>query len=437
MLYPYMEKKNGNSIRKYTKELIETQKLSKEELQALQGARLRDLLIHCADNVPAYKDIDKSLAAADPFAALAKIQPLSKKVFRENPDSFFASNLPEASRIPNKSGGSTGLPMHFFMDRQQVEHYEAARWRGLSWYGITNGSRSVMVWGSSIELSLKDQKAHIREDKYLKNREVLSAYELNADDGGKYIDYLNSYKPEYLYGYSTALTAFAKAIEKAGKDKLKIKLKAVICTSESLFDWQRSLMSEVFGCPVSGEYGARDAGILAYMCPCGGVHITAENCILEILDPRTLQPVKTGETGVIAVTDLFTRVQPRLRYLIGDTASLSDADCPCGRKLPLIKALEGREDALLVAEGGRLVHGNFANQIIRDYPMVSGFQLIQHTPQAATLRLAGKPEEIPAETIKKLISDNLPGVEIGLEYADAIAPAASGKIRYSIREFDL
>ncbi|MCQ2561616.1 MAG: phenylacetate--CoA ligase family protein, partial [Clostridia bacterium] len=157
MLYPYMEKKNGNSIRKYTKELIETQKLSKEELQALQEARLRDLLLHCADNVPAYKDIDKSLAAADPFAALAKIQPLSKKVFRENSDSFFASNLPEASRIPNKSGGSTGLPMHFFMDRQQVEHYEAARWRGLSWYGITNGSRSVMVWGSSIELSLKDQ----------------------------------------------------------------------------------------------------------------------------------------------------------------------------------------------------------------------------------------------------------------------------------------
>ena len=102
-----------------------------------------------------------------------------------------------------------------------------------------------------------------------------------------------------------------------------------------------------------------------------------------------------------------------------------------------MKAPEGREDALLVAEGGRLVHGNFANQIIRDYPQVSGFQLIQHTPKTATLKLAGDPAVIPADAIVSLISANLPGVSIQTEFVDAIAPAPSGKIRYSIREFDL
>lgn len=437
LLYPYMEKKKGNSIRQYTRELIESQRLPAEALKKLQEDRLRELLLFCAEKVPAYSSIDKKLAEKDPFAALKTIKPLSKKVFRENPEAYLAAGLPESSRIPNKSGGSTGLPLHFFMDRQQVEHYEAARWRGLSWYGITNGSRSVMVWGSSIELSAQEQKSHAREEKYLKNREVLSAYTLNEDDGDKYIEYLNSYKPEYLYGYSTALTAFAKAIEKAGKEKLKIRLKAVIATSESLFGWQIKTLTEVFGCPVAGEYGARDAGILAYTCPFGGNHIMAENCILEILDPKTLEPVKSGETGVIAVTDLFTRVQPRLRYLIGDTASLSDMECSCGRHLPLIKSLEGREDALLVCEGGRLVHGNFANQIIRDYPQVNGFQLIQHSPKEATLKLAGDPNKIPGEKIKNLISENLPGVELSLEYVEAVEPAPSGKIRYSIREFDL
>ena len=436
-LYPYMEKRKGNRIRFFTKQLQESEKLAPQELRALQETRLKELLLHCADHVPAYAGLDRAAIEADPFAALQSIPPLDKKTFRTDPDSFIALNVPASSLIPNKSGGSTGSPVHFFMDRQQVEQYEAARWRGLSWYGITNGSRSVMVWGSSIELSPEARKAHDREDKWLKNREVMSAYELNENDGQKYIDYLNSYKPEYLYGYSTALTAFAKAIEKAGKEKLKIRLKAIVTTSETLFPWQAEYLNKVFDCPIGNEYGARDAGILAYSCPCGGMHITAENAILEVLDPKTLQPLPEGSDGILAITDLTNRVQPRLRYMVGDTGTLLPGKCSCGRTLPLMKAPEGREDALLVAEGGRLVHGNFANQIIRDYPAVNGFQLIQHTPQTATLKLAGDPAVIPADKIVSLISANLPGVKIETEFVDAIAPAPSGKIRYSIREFDL
>ena len=436
-LYPYMEKRKGNRIRLFTKQLQESERLAPEELRALQEKKLKELLLYCAEHVPAYARLDHAAIEADPFAALQAIPPLDKKTFREAPDRFIALNIPAESLIPNKSGGSTGSPVHFYMDRQQVEQYEAARWRGLSWYGITNGSRSVMVWGSSIELSPEARRAHDREDKWLKNREVLSAYELNEADGQKYIDYLNSYKPEYLYGYSTALEAFARAIEKAGTDKLAIRLKAIITTSETLFPWQAEYLKQVFGCPVGNEYGARDAGILAYSCPCGGMHVTAENCILEVLDPKTLQPLPNGESGIFAITDLTNRVQPRLRYMVGDTGTLLDGSCACGRTLPLMKAPEGREDALLVAEGGRLVHGNFANQIIRDYPMVNGFQLIQHTPGTATLRLAGDPEAIPADAIVSLIEKNLPGVSIATEYVDKIDPAPSGKIRYSIREFPL
>ena len=436
-LYPYMEKRKGNRIRLFTKELQQSERMSREELRALQEKRLKELLLHCAKNVPAYKALDKALIEADPFAALAGVSPLDKKAFRESPELFLARGVSRDCLIPNKSGGSTGSPVHFYMDRQQVEQYEAARWRGLSWYGITNGSRSVMVWGSSIELAPEARKKHDREDKWLKNREVLSAYELSDADGQKYIDYLNRYRPEYLYGYSTALTAFAKAIEKAGTDKLRIKLKAVITTSETLFPWQAETIGKVFGCPVGNEYGARDAGILAYSCPCGGMHITAENAILEVLDPKMLEVLPEGSDGILAITDLTNRVQPRLRYMVGDTGTLLKGKCACGRTLPLMKAPEGREDALLVAAGGRLVHGNFANQIIRDYPQVNGFQLIQHTPESATLRLAGDPAAIPAEQIVSLISANLPGVSIRTEFVGAIAPAPSGKIRYSIREFDL
>ena len=296
-LYPYMEKRKGNRIRFFTKQLQESEKLAPQELRALQESKLKELLLHCADNVPAYAALDRAAIEADPFAALQSIPPLDKKAFRADPDSFIALNAPASSLIANKSGGSTGSPVHFYMDRNQVEQYEAARWRGLGWYGITNGSRSVMVWGSSIELSPEARKAHDREDKWLKNREVLSAYELNEDDGQKYVDYLNSYKPEYLYGYSTALTAFAKAIEKAGKENLRIRLKVIVTTSETLFPWQAEYLGKVFGCPVGNEYGARDAGILAYSCPCGGMHVTAENAILRCWTRRRCSPCRKEKTA--------------------------------------------------------------------------------------------------------------------------------------------
>lgn len=140
---------------------------------------------------------------------------------------------------------------------------------------------------------------------------------------------MNRYKPEYLYGYASILTAFAQMMERRGLS-LKITLKAVVSTSETLEPWQEQLLGRVFRCPVANEYGARDAGILAYRCPEGCMHITAENCVIEVLSPKTHEPLGVGKSGVLAVTDLHNFVQPRLRYLLGDVAGISGEACRCG-----------------------------------------------------------------------------------------------------------
>ena len=93
-------------------------------------------------------------------------------------------------------------------------------------------------------------------------------------------------------------------------------------------------------CPVANEYGARDAGILAYTCPSGGIHIIAENCIIEVLDPVTYEPVPNGQSGMLAITNLTNYVQPRLRYMLGDMGTLSTEECCCGRRLPLVPIIE-------------------------------------------------------------------------------------------------
>ena len=437
-LYPAMEKLRGNQIRAYEKELLQSQSLPEAELCALQEQKLRTLLTACLESVPAYKGLlTKETIEADPFAALRSIPVLNKKTFRENAEQYLNTARSKESMIPNLTGGSTSEPVHFFMDRYAVEHYEAARWRGLSWWGVTQGSRCVMVWGNPVELSQNEIKKTQLKEKYLKNRVVISAYDLDPKKTDDYISLLNRYRPEYLYGYSNALYLFAQLLRER-KSELKVKLKVVVSTSETLYDGQRELLTEVFGCPVTNEYGARDAGILAYQCREGKLHISAENVIFEVVDPQTMEPVAPGESGLVVTTDLNNLAQPRLRYLLGDTATLSDCPCGCGVNLPVLKSVDGREDAIFRLPNGKLVHGDIGTHLIRYYETLLQSQLIQTDPANITMKIVHtgeKPEEI--EAYKQKLLESLPGVAIHVEEVDEIPVSGSGKVRIAIREFPL
>jgi phenylacetate-CoA ligase len=75
---------------------------------------------------------------------------------------------------------------------------------------------------------------------------------------------------------------------------------------------------------------------------------------MEFLDENGI-PVSPGEKGEIAYTSLFNYAMPLIRYAIGDVGAISLEECPCGRKLPLMKVVEGRRDSFLVMPEGRLL----------------------------------------------------------------------------------
>jgi phenylacetate-CoA ligase len=438
-VYPAMERFRGNRVRAYTEALAGTESLSPAALRDHQADELRRLLLFCAEKIPAYRalSLTPEQIARDPFAALLRAPVLTKQAFRAGPDRYRDPARPPERLILNKTSGSTGEPVRFLLDRPAVEQYEAARWLGLRRWGVSCGSRSVMVWGNPIELAEGQRLASRLKDRFLKNRVILSAYRLRPEDTPRYIRFLNRFQPEYLYGYATALDALAGLLEgRAGE--LRLQLKVVVSTSETLWPWQRARLSRVFGCPVAGEYGARDAGILAYECPCGRLHLFSQNAVLEILDPRTLEPVPAGQTGVVAVTDLHNFAMPRLRWLLGDTAALSPDGCPCGLPEPVLQELGGREDALFLLPDGTLVHGNFAGQLSRKYPSVAKFQLVQTDRRHAVLRLVQpEPDASGAESFCREVAAMLPGVDVQLALADHLEPGPSGKFRCAVRAFDL
>ncbi len=435
--YPLMEARRGNRTRQYLSELIASQTLPPSDLASLQRNRLAALVDTCVKEVPAYRPAPGADGMTLP-ARWKAIKPLTREALLEHPDDYLSDAASKQTLIASSSGGSTGLPVKFYLDRYTVEHYEAARWRGLSWWGITPGSRSVMLWGSPIDLDKLSQASYRRKEKWLKNRVVIPAYSLSAADMPRHIAMLNRYRPEYIYGYPSALYSFVQLMQEGGLT-LAARPKIILCTSEMLFDFQREAIAAAFGCPVVNEYGARDAGILAYECPEGGMHIACENVLMEVLDPDSLTPLPIGEQGLLAVTDLHNLSMPRLRYLLGDMASLSQATCPCGMTLPLLGRLEGRFVDMLMTPEGRQVHGHAFVRMARLRQAVRRFQIVQHTPARATLTIVRNTLSVTDDTDQFVaqVRDMLPGVSIQVQMAENIPPSASGKSCYAVREFDM
>ena len=153
-------------------------------------------------------------------------------------------------------------------------------------------------------------------------------------------------------------------------------------TSERLYDHQRAEIAQGFGCTVANGYGGRDAGFIAHECPQRGMHLSAEDIIVEIIDADgTVLP--PGQAGEIVVTHLATRDFPFIRYRTGDQGILDHATCPCGRGLPLLKEIQGRSTDFVVAHDGTVMHGLALIYILRDLPEIA---VVQDRPGVARAR---------------------------------------------------
>jgi phenylacetate-CoA ligase len=185
---------------------------------------------------------------------------------------------------------------------------------------------------------------------------------------------------------------------------------------------------------VANGYGGRDAGFIAHECPAGGMHITAEDIVVELVGGDDL-PVPDGQVGEIVVTHLATRDFPFVRYRTGDMAVMGTEPCVCGRGLPTLREIQGRSTDFVVAADGTVMHGLALIYIVRDLPGVQSFKIVQESLHHTRLLLAvgsdfdrRQQAAIVAGFQRRLGA----GVHVDVELVDHIPPEKSGKFRYVV-----
>jgi phenylacetate-CoA ligase len=267
--------------------------------------------------------------------------------------------------------------------------------------------------------------------------QLLPAFQMSPEKLDGFLERIRAARPRMLFGYPSALSHIARHAHARGQRMDDLGIAVAFVTSERLYDEQREQIASTFGCPVANGYGGRDAGFIAHQCPHGGMHITAEDIIVEILDPEG-QPVARGSAGEIVVTHLATGDFPFIRYRTGDVGVLGDEPCACGRGLPLLKEIQGRTTDFLVARDGTVMHGLALVYIVRDLPQVKAFKIIQESLDLTRVQVV---TDVPIATLSQGIINGFRArlgadVRIEVEQVDQIAPEKSGKFRYVVSKVD-
>ncbi|MDD5579518.1 MAG: AMP-binding protein [Methylobacter sp.] len=435
VIFPLHERfKNHESVR-LRKEMEQTQWLSPKELKELQLQKLKAFLTDVEQHVPYYRQLFEQLDfkpnQINSLADLRKLPLTGKPQIRQYAEQFKADNAVGLSRF--NTGGSSGEPLIFYIGTQRVSHDVAAKWRATRWWEVDIGDPEIVIWGSPIELGTQDKIKLIR-DKFLRTY-LIPAFEMSAQKVDGFIRQIQAMRPKMLFGYPSALSHIAAHAEKNGTILNNLGIKVAFVTSERLYDYQREKIETVFGCPVANGYGGRDAGFIAHQCPSGSMHITAEDIIVEIIDKED-QVLPPEEEGEIVITHLATRDFPFIRYRTGDVGVLTDAQCSCGRGLPLLKEIQGRTTDFIVAQDGTVLHGLALIYVLRDLPGIESFKIIQHNLAETQLQIV-RNADYNQETSEPLIQDVFKkrlgkDVKIDIEYLAEIPKEQSGKFRYVV-----
>lgn len=303
------------------------------------------------------------------------------------------------------TSGSTGAPANLVQDRRALAVYTSvAVVRGyLSGVSLPDAMRDLwrIVWRGvrvatliatgghfgGVVMAERGRRRNPRRANRVKVFSVLSPLpELVAG--------LNAYQPTIINGYASAIALLAHE-QAAGR--LRIHPVLIGTTAERLEPTARAHIEKTFGCQVRDSYGASDAGGIAFDCGRGWKHVAADWVTLEPVDEK-FQPVPPGQPSyTVLVTNLANRVQPIIRYDLGDSVTVKPEPCTCGSPLPAIR-VEGRTDEVLAfpAKSGRLIRllPMSLATVVEETPGVQRFQLIQTAPSRLEVRLETKvPEE--------------------------------------------
>jgi phenylacetate-CoA ligase len=454
--WPAIPAPSAAALLSILQQLEETQYYSEKKIEEARRPQLAGLIQHACLHSDLWKErfdaagLNRLIASGQAADAGAwaecwqRLPILTRAEVQELGADLVIQSLPKGHGHISEvvTSGSSGKPVR--ISRSTLDHlyWQAFQLRGHEW---RERDRS----GTFLSILRDDQRPATAEGVYMRKMDDWGAPVATVWPTGPSVllDYrapvadiiaaIRDISPDYICTFPSLLLEILR-VARDGELKLP-RIKEVITVSEACPPELRELCREVLGAEMSSTYSAAECGGIATQCMEGNWHAQSERVMVEILDDDGL-PCQPGETGRVVLTPLQNFAMPLFRYEIGDLATVGDAGCRCGRKLPVIAAIPGRTRDLLQLPSGELRPPYYGHNAVMSVRPIRQHQVIQTSPTHICLRLVVA-EALSAEDenfIKREVNTALEGMfQISIEYVDSIQRQPSGKYAEFERAFAL
>ncbi|MGX1701181.1 phenylacetate--CoA ligase PaaK [Microbacterium sp. NPDC055357] len=410
------------------------ERMSREEIQELQLARLQETVRHAYANVPLYtRKLDGVGVSPDDIRSLddlARLPFTTKEDLRETyPFGMFAVPMAEVRRI-HASSGTTGRPTVVGYTQRDLDHWATLVARSLRASGVRAGMKVHNAYGYGLFTGGLGAHAGIE-------RLGATVIPMSGGQTARQVQLIRDFEPDAIMCTPSYLLTIADAMEAAGIDPRATSLRVAILgaepwTNEMRVELERRLdldavdiygLSEVMGPGVGNEcVETKD-----------GPHLWEDHFIPEIIDPDGA-PLADGERGELVFTSLTKEAFPVLRYRTRDLTRLLPGTARPGMRR--MEKITGRNDDMIILRGVNIFPTQIEELVLGIETLTPHF-IIELTREgrldAMTVRIERSPHldrtvceaatEVLAERIKIHIGSS---VAVRLEEPGAL-PRSEGK----------
>jgi len=394
VLWPAIPDSDGALLLALMFQLGESEFLPPEVLERRQRDALHRLLVHAVGTVPYYRDHPGYAEAAGRPALTAEewqlLPVLSRATVQDAGRALRTGSLPP-EHLPASTvvtAGSTGPPVRVLGTRVTGLFWQAITLRDILWHRRDMRSTLAAIRADRAEqipdggLVLPNW-APFLESTYPTGRCALLAI---THDVATQARWLVDQEPAYLLSLPSNLLALADHFVGAGAALPR--LRQVWTYGEVVPPELRQACAEAWGVPVVDMYSCQEVGYIALQCPENqSYHVQSESVHVEVLDGAG-RPCRPGEVGRVVVSALHNFAFPLLRYELGDYAEMG-GQCACGRSLPVLNRVVGRERNMWIGPDGRRLWPDFPPSVWGHLLAIRQLQLVQHEVGTMEARVIG------------------------------------------------
>lgn len=381
---------------------IET--MSREDLEALQLERLQALVKRVYQKIPFYKEsFDKAGINPEDIKSLADLTKLPFTVKRDMRDAYpfglFAVPRKDVVRV-HCSSGTTGTATVVGYTQKDLENWGDCFARAL--YGAGCGPDSTLQIAYGYGLFTGGLGAHNGGE-----RAGCTVLPMSTGNTKRQVRLMKDFDVDCLCCTPSYALNIAEVAQEEGYDVHEFPIHAGILGAEPCSEATRAEIEQKMGIQVYDIYGLSEVMGPGVACECEkqhGLHVCEDQFIIEILDPKTLQPVPDGEWGEVVFTTLCKECSPLVRYRTRDISRILVGECECGRTFRRMDRIAGRTDDMMILRGVNVFPSQIEEEIVSFPEIAPQYQLIlttKGTLDHAELRVETVPE-FPFDEIRRL-----------------------------------